>query len=375
MFGWFAKRPKKASEALSPEVEAIFQKIRNLMSDEALQNNQLPEPFRSSVLMGSDCDEIAHAAGEFGRDPNNPIPVNGPIGELIYLSNLRTASSAPVLFHRLGSMGKVDAFEIVGCDGSTWDIVFLDLYHPRKSRRAPRGFQIATAAKDRAQLFFGTNDFVVSFPENLPEAVANTFERIIGFRMRPPELVKLIEKTSFRRPYAQQAAVSSILEMIEAEKTSGQRAQMLDAETEHTRSPAPATSYDEATEKFLSLVEGCLILQLGPRFSSLSEAFGSIMADKKAAGYVFGVHDALAQRFGLANSKDKTGDLQPIESSYKKLFGAQAGFALFDMSISRQSDPDFHKGRMIGGSELVELIKDRTPPMGLNRILFFHLDG
>ena len=72
------------------------------MENEKAQNERLPEPYRSQVLRGVDCDEIAGPVGEFGRDPRNPIPVNGPLGELTYLSNLRTVDSQPIMFHRLG---------------------------------------------------------------------------------------------------------------------------------------------------------------------------------------------------------------------------------------------------------------------------------
>ena len=74
-----------------PEVPDVFKKLHRLMDNEKAQNERLPEPHRSEVRRGADCDEIAAAVGEFGRDPRNPIPVNGPLGELIYLSNLRTA--------------------------------------------------------------------------------------------------------------------------------------------------------------------------------------------------------------------------------------------------------------------------------------------
>jgi hypothetical protein len=70
-----------------PDVLAIYEKLDRLMTDEKAQCDGLPEPFRSQVLGGDDCDEIIGAAGEFGRDQRNPIPVNGPLGEIIYLSN------------------------------------------------------------------------------------------------------------------------------------------------------------------------------------------------------------------------------------------------------------------------------------------------
>jgi hypothetical protein len=42
------------------------------------------------------------------------------------------------MFHRLGSLGGIDAYEVVSLDGEVWDILFLDLYHPRKSHPGVR---------------------------------------------------------------------------------------------------------------------------------------------------------------------------------------------------------------------------------------------
>lgn len=375
MFGWFKGGSIRADEKekLSPEVEAIFRKIDRLMNDEEVQNEQLPEPFRSEVCRGISCDELVEATGEFGRVPQNPIPVNGPIGELIYLSNLRTTNQTPVLFHRLGSIARVDIFELVSFDGSTWDILFFDLYHPRKSRRAPVGYQIANK-NGRAQLFFGTNEFVEFFPDQLSDAIANAFERVIGIRMCPSQIRELVEKTSFRRPSAHQADIESLLEIARTGTVSIPHTPTPRAKAETQDRQHQKVTFDETIERFSSLIEDPLVLQLVPKFMSLREAFSSIMTDKKAAGYVFGFHDALAQRLGLVDATNATIGSKLIEFNYKNLFGAQAGFALFEMSVHHQKDPDFHKGRMIGRNELSEFIDKSTPPMGLNRILIFHLD-
>ena len=91
VFGW---GKKKAQDNLSPEVKKIFEKIGRLFESEAFQNSLLPEPLKAVVLNGQNCDKIPGASGEFGRDPTNPIPVNGPIGEILYLSQLRTEAQA-----------------------------------------------------------------------------------------------------------------------------------------------------------------------------------------------------------------------------------------------------------------------------------------
>ena len=148
------KATRSEEPHVSPEVKDVFRKIHRLMDNEKAQNERLPEPYRSQVLRGADCDEIAGAVGEFGRDPRNPIPVNGPLGELIYLSNLRTANSQQIMFHRLGSISNVDIYETVSLDGAIWDILFLHQYHPRKSQRSPSGYRIVTGT-ERNSLLLG----------------------------------------------------------------------------------------------------------------------------------------------------------------------------------------------------------------------------
>ncbi|MCY4364582.1 MAG: hypothetical protein OXE42_20765, partial [Gammaproteobacteria bacterium] len=71
----------------------------------------------------------------------NPIPVNGSIGQLAYLSKLETERGERILFHRIGAVDTIDVFEAVTFSGSEWFILFVDLYHPRRSRLTPDGFR------------------------------------------------------------------------------------------------------------------------------------------------------------------------------------------------------------------------------------------
>lgn len=189
-----------SDSSLSPEVRSIFEKLKALFEDEAAQVAGLPEPFRSKVLAGQSCDMISGAKGEFGASLQNPIPVNGPLGEMIYLSNLRViGSGVELMFHRLGSLDHIDVFELVSFDGKVWDILFFDLYHPRKSRKAPQGYRIATNSGS-AQMLYGTNENVANFPVELLDAISRTYERFIGLKMRPREIREAVESRKFERP-------------------------------------------------------------------------------------------------------------------------------------------------------------------------------
>jgi hypothetical protein len=207
--GASSPRPDKTSEA-----EAIFEKLHRFLNDEHAQNNRLPESYRSKIQGGLDCDEISGASGEFGRSFQNPVPVNGPIGEILYLSNLRTKDRTPIMFHRIGSKNGTDAFESVSLDGKLWDILFLHLYHPRKSRRAPTGYTIAQG-KERQGLFLGTSEFVDGFPRHIQDAARDAFQQWVGIPMRTPELRRALEQGSFSRPKQHQDRLTATLSTLD----------------------------------------------------------------------------------------------------------------------------------------------------------------
>lgn len=200
-------------KSASEKAQAIFEKLNFLLRDEKAQVAFVPEPIRSEILGGSACDEIAGANGEFGRDLRNPIPVNGPLGELVYLTSLSVATSRqPVMFHRLGAIGKIDVFETVSFDAKNWDILFLDFYHPTKSRRAPDGYVIAD--HEGTRLPRGTNYFLAEFPTRLPDAIADACEGLIGLRLRPTEVRTVVESSRFSRPASHQARYSSLIRHV-----------------------------------------------------------------------------------------------------------------------------------------------------------------
>jgi hypothetical protein len=126
-------------------------------------------------------------------------------------------------------------------------------------------------------------------------------------------------------------------------------------------------------ESFRSIALQLLSLQLLPAYSSLHEAFGAIMANKIAAGYVFGFHDALLQAFNLRGDKERAAAL--IHGSYQNAFGQWGGNALYSMSLNFQDDPAFCSGRMNGGNELGEYLQNKVPPLGLGRILTLGLEA
>ncbi len=144
-----------------------------------------------------------------------------------------------------------------------------------------------------------------------------------------------------------------------------------------TQRPAPATQKNSSSpqDMYLSTTSGLVAAQLMPKYSSTKEAFGALMTNKRAAGYLFGFHDSLLQRIGLYDPNNKGNSVGLMERSYKNLFGEQAGYALFSSSLHSQDDPEFVEGRLNGGNEIVQYLEEKVPPLGLGRILILGMEA
>jgi hypothetical protein len=136
-----------------------------------------------------------------------------------------------------------------------------------------------------------------------------------------------------------------------------------------SRPPQLPTVANDDSKEFIKLVNTLIGLQILPKYARPHDAFGSIMTNKRAAGYLFGFHDAFLQRIMNVNQSNKNMSIKLVEMSYKNMFGEQAGYILFDRSLHWQDDPIFLEGRMMGGNDLVEYSDNKTPALGLGRIL------
>jgi hypothetical protein len=191
---------KDPSTSLSPEVQRIFEKIHRFLDDEAAQNNALPEDFRRTLAESPSCDRIPKAFGEFGRTPTNPIPVNGPVGELIYLSRLETSNGVAIAFHRLGALDGVDVFEVASEDGRQWDVLYLSLYFPRKSKHVPSGYRLVSDEARQRALIRGTTLRVDGFPKGIYSATMECTKRLIGMPLGDSQLKAIEARNDLARP-------------------------------------------------------------------------------------------------------------------------------------------------------------------------------
>src|SRR6516225_7484604 len=158
LFGKGDDPPKGAQ--LDPEVGKIFEKIEQLLRDDDAQLELVDPEIREIFKRAPFYDKSPDGSGPFGLCTTNPIPTNGPVGELAYLSRLITSDGERILFHRIGAAEKIDIYEAVTFSGSRWFLFYLDMYHPKKSRLAPAGFVLS---KEGCQ-FSGFNLQCPDFP-------------------------------------------------------------------------------------------------------------------------------------------------------------------------------------------------------------------
>lgn len=183
------------SQAVEPGKEEVGEALYRILNEEEKQNENLPPFLADQMRRGADCDQLPGASGRFGYDPENPIPCNGPLGEMIYLSRLRRGKNKEkVFFHRLGSLpGNIDRFELMTLSGER-DVLYVDMYHPRKSRLAPEGYTLM----DEIRTFTGVNECLPGFPLGLYPRLAD-YTRKIGLPVPDEDAVQFDDNPSFYR--------------------------------------------------------------------------------------------------------------------------------------------------------------------------------
>lgn len=193
-----------------------FAKIRRIIEDEQFQLEMVPPAVRTLLELRPAYDKAPDGTGPFGFTETNPIPVNGPIGQLAYLSKLETLTGQRVLFHRIGAIDYVDVFEAVSFDGSQWFILFVDLYHPRRSRLLPEGFKFTTEVAQ----FSGFHKFCENFPYDFPEMKATQQESGLSLAYIPISKVsESIRNRAFNRPLAHKAKLELVNSRLSSSQT------------------------------------------------------------------------------------------------------------------------------------------------------------
>lgn len=209
--GFFSKLfgGNKEDEAL----REVFEKIRRILEDEQFQLDMIHPAMKSTIETRPAYDKDPNGTGPFGFSETNPIPVNGPIGELAYLSKLETERGDRILFHRIGAVNSIDVFEAVTFSGGEWFIFFLDLYHPRRSRLTPDGFRFT----EEIGQFSGFHNFCKDFPYDFAEMKQSERESGLVMAYIPVgKVMRSIESRAFQRPLAHKAK----LDIVKSQLTS-----------------------------------------------------------------------------------------------------------------------------------------------------------
>lgn len=193
----------------SKEVNAIFEKIHLITTTDSLQNSFMPGPLYKQMEANGGVDEIPSSFGNFGHAITNPIPVNGSLGEVLYLSNISTKSGHKVFSHRIGSAKNIDIFEIVSINGDFWDILYLNMYYIRKSRKVPTGYKFQNG--DDILLLRSTAYYLPEFPNDFHSVLTNFSETILGMSIADKD-AKLI--SNLIRPAEQISKLSDVEKII-----------------------------------------------------------------------------------------------------------------------------------------------------------------
>lgn len=122
------------------------------------------------------------------------------------------------------------------------------------------------------------------------------------------------------------------------------------------------------SQNYQSIMATLVTAQTATSFQQPREAFPTLMTDLKAAGYLFGFHDALVQRL-CGKNRDKC--MTEIQVSYRGIFGEQAGRVLFNKAMVDQKQPAFLEGRSEGGHEMSAYVERGVHPLGLMRHMVF----
>lgn len=194
----------------SEEVKAIFEKIHQVTVNESVQNSLMPEALYKQMEANGGVDEIPSSSGDFGHTITNPIPVNGLLGEVLYLSIISTKYGDKVFSHRIGSSKHIDIFEVVSRNGDFWDILYLNMYYIRKSRKAPVGYKFQS--NDDVLLLRSIRYYSPEFPNNFHAILSNYSKESIGMSIADKD-AKLI--SNVKRPVEQINKLSAVEKIIQ----------------------------------------------------------------------------------------------------------------------------------------------------------------
>ena len=193
-----------------------FEQIRRILEDEQFQLDMIHPAMKAMIESRPAYDQDPNGTGPFGFSETNPIPVNGSIGQLAYLSKLETERGERILFHRIGAVDTIDVFEAVTFSGSEWFILFVDLYHPRRSRLTPDGFRFTQEVGQ----FSGFHKFLTDFPYDFVEMKQSESESGLSVAyIAISKVAEPIQNRAFQRPLAHKTKLDLVRSRLTSVQT------------------------------------------------------------------------------------------------------------------------------------------------------------
>ena len=199
---------RQAAKQIS--VRGIFAKMNNMLYDEEIQNGNLDDSLQS-ILKQNECNRACSPG--YGFSPSDPIRVNGPLGEQLYIAMLRGLDGQAVIGHRLGSLKQLDIFEVTTSDFTQWAVLVFDMYYLSKDTVAPAGFIIDLSG---IRTLTATNRFMAHFPSNFYSELIDAVSEQIGFPL-VNTLLSDIQSDGITRPEAHQELMNQIVVASRAE--------------------------------------------------------------------------------------------------------------------------------------------------------------
>lgn len=197
-----------------------FSQHKDETLDEQLAD--IPEDMRALATAGESCDQLGFSASLFG-ELANPIPVNGPGGEIKYINRLLCPCGKCLIGHRLGTLKLIgadnvyDVYETVCSEGRHWSVWYFDMYHPRRSRIAPSGYKFAEFhPRFRTYLALTTNRYCEDFPHAMRTfpsqlGLGDTFGKVIIDKIG----YKLLDRAAFLRPPEHQNKLNVLVHVVQ----------------------------------------------------------------------------------------------------------------------------------------------------------------
>jgi len=192
----------------------IFEKVYLTLHEDAKQNGLYPESYASCLQENEPGRGISD---EYGRCIDDPVRVNGPLGELTYISRLMNKNGVGFIGHRLGSMHGVDIFEIVSEDFEDWDLIYFDMYWLSKDLIAPDGLELVTDGvwPGGASGISATNNFLAHFPNDFWPNLMQTTNALLNFPAVKTNL-KHLNTNDRMRPSWHDRSIRSVIVEIRA---------------------------------------------------------------------------------------------------------------------------------------------------------------